>query len=270
MLGEWTTTLRFVTYLAPSIPEAFHRALAAHLSRALGVGAALEVDARRSGPQPGDDPFSRGQADVGFMCAPCYLELRGHARPPVELLAAPVYADPRNRGRAVYFSEVVVGRDADFADFADAAARGRWTYNDSGSLSGYHSVLRAARAAGVDREVFADAVHAGSHLRALQVVAGGDADAAAIDANVLALLPAAYAGALDALRVLATLGPHPVQPAVVRADLPPDLKARLRELLLGLADDPQGRDLLAPYGVERFVPVDDSDYACLESSGPLK
>ena len=253
--------MRFVTYLAPSIPAAFYQALAEQVARSLGLESVLEVDVRRSGPQVNADPFSRGQADVGFMCAPCYQELCELPTPPVELLVAPVYADPRNEGRPVYFSEVVVRLDADYADFADAACRGRWTYNDQGSLSGYHSVLHRVRELGRSIDVFADAVQSGSHLRSLELVAEGAFDAAAIDANVLAMRLEADGRTLDRLRILTTLGPHPVQPVVVRAGLPTELKDRLRRVLLDLAEDPAGAELLARYRIQRFVHVDDTDYA---------
>jgi len=253
-------TLRFVTYLAPSIPEAFYRSLAERLAAPLGLDWALEVDARRSGPQPDADPFSRGCADVGFMCAPCYQELRDLPAAPVELLVAPVYDDPRNAGRPVYYSEVVVRGDAPWADFAAAAREARWAYNDEGSLSGYHSVLRQAQALGLGRDVFADAVNAGSHLNALDLLARGGADAAAIDANVLALRLHERPDALAGLRVVDTLGPHPVQPVVVRAGLPDAVKHALREAFLALDAASDASGLLARYRITRLVPVDDADY----------
>lgn len=83
-MSVFADTVRFVTYLAPSIPVAFYQGLADLVGRALKVDTSLVADARRSGPQPdGDDPFTGGEADVGFMCAPCYLELCGGARPAV-------------------------------------------------------------------------------------------------------------------------------------------------------------------------------------------
>src|SRR5438093_8363174 len=85
--------LRLITYLAPSLPVALFEAVARHLGAALGMAASLRVDARASAPPPGEpDPFSRGEADVGFLCAPGYLELLAHTPPAVALLgAAPVF-----------------------------------------------------------------------------------------------------------------------------------------------------------------------------------
>ena len=60
-------------------------------------------------------------------------------------------------------------------------------------------------------------------------------------------------------RVVATLGPHPVQPVVVRSGLEPGLAAALRDLFLGLAEDPGGAEILTRYRILRFVePVEPS------------
>ena len=53
------------------------------------------------------------EADVGFMCAPGYLWLAERTPPSVELVgAACVFDDPRNAGRPVYFSDLIVPEDS--------------------------------------------------------------------------------------------------------------------------------------------------------------
>lgn len=253
--------LRFVTYLAPSIPEAFYRELARTICEPMGQDWQLEIDDRRSGPQPEDDPFTRDRADVGFMCAPCYLELCQLSRPPVELLVAPVYRDERNQGRPVYFSEVVVRRDSKFDSILGLLREGRWAYNDSGSLSGYHSVLRLRESLGLAADVLEGGIQSGSHLNSLDLVRGGGADAAAIDANVLALECEREPSAMSGLKVVKTLGPHPVQPVVIRRGLAGELKRRLRTGFLDLTDDESAASLLGRFRVRRFVPVNDGHYS---------
>jgi hypothetical protein len=93
--------IRFVTYLSPSIPQAFFEALADHVQRALGhERVSLRVESRASGPQKGDECFSFAEeADVAFMCAPSFVWLRDLRPQPVEPLGVlPVFDDERNRG----------------------------------------------------------------------------------------------------------------------------------------------------------------------------
>ena len=51
-----------------------------------------------------------------------------------------------------------------------------------------------------------------------------------------------------------------IPPWVVRRDLSPDLRDSLRELLLGMHQDPEGREVLAYGHMTRFAKVKDSDY----------
>src|SRR5215212_9047338 len=123
---------RFITYLSPGIPQALFEAVVDHAGRALGGNrTSLLVEARVSGPEKGaEDPFSRDEADVGFMCSPSFLWLWELKPSPVELLgAAPVFRDERASGRPVYFCEVIVRRDCPIRSFAGLRGRS-WAYND--------------------------------------------------------------------------------------------------------------------------------------------
>jgi phosphonate transport system substrate-binding protein len=87
--------------------------------RALGQQASLSEEPRVSEPvRGGSDPFSEGEANVGFMCAPSFFWLRELEAPPVELLGtAPVFQDSRTPGRPVYFSDVIVRRESPARSF---------------------------------------------------------------------------------------------------------------------------------------------------------
>ena len=66
------------------------------------------------------------------------------------------------------------------------------------------------------------------------MVAGGEADAAAIDSNVLRTQLGSAPELGERLRVVETWGSFPVQPVVLRSGLHPELKERLRAVLLAL------------------------------------
>src|SRR5690349_1806347 len=98
-----TASLRFVTYLAPSLPLAYFAGVAADVARSVGCDAVLRSITDSSAPLPGElDPFSSGEADIGFLCAPGYFWLSSRDPAPVELVeVAPVFADARALGRPV-------------------------------------------------------------------------------------------------------------------------------------------------------------------------
>jgi phosphonate transport system substrate-binding protein len=251
--------LRLLTYLAPGLPRALFRALAVELGHALGVSARLACDSTRSGPVACEpDPFTLGQADVGFLCAPGYLWLAERQPSPIELVpAALVFDDPRCAGRPVYFADLVVRADSPVRSLAELGGA-RWVYNDPGSLSGYFSVLSALRERGFGAEFFGSARALGSHHAALAAVARGAADCAAIDSNTLAL--ARGTGGARGVRVLRSFGPFAVQPVVVRAGLALARRRIIAAALLAMHTHVRGRAALARHGVVRFAPISAAEY----------
>jgi len=236
--------LRCTTWLAPGLPLELFEAVATELGAAVSARATVTSCTDRSGPPPDDDPFARGEVDVGFLCAPSFRQLLS-----VELLGAPVFVDPRAEHRAVYFSDLVVRAGIDATRFEDLTGC-RVGYNDAASLSGYESLMARLRDAPIDIEL----VCTGGHRRSLELLVDGTIDAAPIDSNTI-VLP----GVLPpSLRVIETWGPHPVQPVVARASLDAGARESMSAALVSLAD--REPELLAPFGVERFVAVTRAHY----------
>jgi len=254
--------LRFVSYLSPGIPRAFFEAVVEHVRQALGQRASLSVETRVSGPMRGtDDLFSRGEADVGFMCAPSFFWLREPEDPPVELLpAAPVFRDGRAPGEPVYFSELVVRREDPARSLLDLRGRS-WAYNDPCSLSGYYNLLKKLAELGEDVGFFSRTYCSGSHLRSMEMVVRGEVDAAIIDSNVLRIKLRSTPDLRERLRVIETWGPFPIQPVVLRSNLHPNLVEGLRAALLAIGENSPVAPALADFGLERFVPVTYGHYA---------
>jgi len=243
--------LRIATFLAPNMFPVYEFIVAA-IGRELGRGAELVV---------GDsfDQFTRGEFDAGFICGLPYVQLARLAPAPVELLAAPVIRGDRYAGRPIYFSDVVVHRDSPVRTFADLRGRS-WAYNDPDSHSGYNVSRHHLVKMGETRGFFGRVVEAGFHQKAMRMVAAGEVDAAAIDSQVLAIELRDVPAPAAKLRVIAALGPSTIQPVVAARHLSRDVKDALRNVLLRIGDDPEGRAELARGFVERFVPVTDRDY----------
>ena len=253
--------IRFITYLAPSIPRELFEAVVEHVRRVLGR-VSLLVETRFSGPRKGvRDPFSAAEADVGFMCAPSFVWLRELRPPPVELLGvAPVFEDDRNLGRPVYFCDVVVRRDGPLRTFPELEG-GSWAYNDTCSLSGYYSLIEKLTQVDQDESYFDQMFCSGSHLNSIEAVVNGDVDAAAIDSNVLRIRLKEVPSLREQLRVIESWGPFPIQPVVVRSAVLPEVKEGLRAALLSTREDPRTRRLLDRFDLSRFVAVSPEDYS---------
>jgi phosphonate transport system substrate-binding protein len=244
--------LRLITYLAPSIPAEFFRVVAAHVEAACGVATSVEFEERISGPLGGDrDPFAESTVDLGFVCAPSYRWMRAKDPKSVELLPAPVPLDARANGRAVYFADVVVRADSPFIAFDDLRGA-RWAYNDQNSRSGWFSMVERV---GDPESFFGALQQSGSHLRSLELVLNGDVDAAAIDSNALFLQRRARPEVANALRIVETWGPYPIQPVIIRGGVARELKDRIASALLSMSPES-----LEPFGFRGFTNVDDATY----------
>ncbi|MEM6567730.1 MAG: PhnD/SsuA/transferrin family substrate-binding protein [Planctomycetota bacterium] len=249
--------LRALTYLAPGLPLELFQAVVDHVGRAIGRPIELVSESRHSGPMHGDhDPFAAGEAEIGFVCSPSYLYLTSGDAPTVELVPAGfVFDDSRNAGAPHYFSDVVVRADRGERGLDDL--RGSVLgFNDTCSMSGYYAALQA-----VDEGFFGAEICTGSHAASIEALLGGDVDVACIDSNVLALERAARPALGRDLRVVESLGPHPIQPVVVRRDLADELAPAVADALLGLAGDRDARDRTRAFGLRSFAPISAELYA---------
>ena len=243
--------LRFLTFLAPNMFPVY-QFIAEYVGKHLGYPTTLQVGVSF-------DQFAAGQADVGFLCGLPYVELAAQQPAPVELLAAPVLHGERYHGQPVYFSDVIVHRDSPFHTFADLRGRA-WAYNDLDSHSGYNVVRYQLAQMGETLRFFGRVVEAGWHQQAIRLVATRAVDAAAIDSQVLAIELRDNPELAAQLRVIESLGPSTIQPVVAARQLPAELKAAVRAVLLAMGDDPLAQAELAHGFVERFAPVTDTTY----------
>jgi hypothetical protein len=175
--------LRFVTFLAQSLPVALFELVAKLVGERLGVATSVAADRRRI-RRPRTDRRRPAPAPTRVSCA------------------RRLFDDPRANGAPVYFSDVIVAARSSAREFADLRG-GVWAYNDVCSLSGFHCLLRRLDPFGGGRRFFAATRASGAHRVSIEWVAGGEADAAAIDSNGLRLALAAAPTAEQALAVLA-------------------------------------------------------------------
>jgi ABC-type phosphate/phosphonate transport system substrate-binding protein len=222
----------------------------ARLGAALDDEASLSSRTDRSGPAVDDDPFARGEIDVGFVCGPSVRALTS-----IDVVAAPVFSDARARGRPVYFSELVARSHAGIRSLSDLAGR-RVGYNDRASLSGHGALMDHLG----QQAVSVHLVQTGGHRESLRLLESGAIDAAAIDSNTIR----ARGGLPRALTIVETWGPFPVQPVVVRTTLGAERRDAIRDALISMADDEATASALTAFDVERFVIASRADYDVMD------
>lgn len=244
-------TLRFATYLAPNIYETY-AFIARYVGEKIGQPAQLIVG-------QSFNAFADGQVDVGFLCGLPYTQLADSADHAIELLAAPVLPGERYQQRPIYFSDVIVRKDSPYTSFNDL--RGcTWAYNQRTSHSGWNVVCCNLWQRRETPAYFGKLVETGSHLRSLAYVLDREADATAIDSQVLDVFCLQQPEQATSLRVIGSFGPSPIPPVAIASTLAPDLKRRVQDILLTMHEDALAASVLHQGAIERFVRVCDEDY----------
>jgi phosphonate transport system substrate-binding protein len=170
----------------------------------------------------------------------------------------------RYQNRPVYFSDVVVHRESRFQTFADLRGAS-WAYNEPGSHSGYNVVRYHLATLGETSGYFGQVIESGAHQTSLQMILHHQIDASAIDSTVLELEFQRDPAVRSQVRIIETLGPSPIPPWVILKSLSQELRKALREMLLRMHQDPQGRAILADGQIARFAYVEDGDYDAIRS-----
>jgi len=200
-----------------------------------------------------------GAIDLAWICGAPYVRRMAATKPPIELLAAPVWRGARYQDQPVYFSDVVVQHNSRFYNFADLR-RALWTYNEVGSLSGYAIMQAHLAEQGETGDFFGATLQSGAHRQSIQMILEEQADVAAIDSVVLEQLLRAQPEIAQQLRPVAVLGPNPSMPWVVGTHLPQIIRRQLQQLFTTMHEDSAGQTLLAQSPVARFATVTDQAY----------
>ena len=210
--------------------------------------------------------IEQGQVDLAFVCTSAYIA--GHALFGMELLAAPQVHDS-----AVYHSLLIVPAQSTARQMADL--RGKvFAFTDPMSYSGRVYPTALVRQLGTTPEqFFGRTFYTYNHDNAIRAVAEGVADGAAVDSLVYEYALERDPALAQQVRVIHQSPAAGIPPVVVNPSIRPQLKATLRDLLIGMADDLDGQRALQALGIQRFVPIDDHAYDSvrdlMRTVGPL-
>lgn len=172
-------------------------------------------------------------------------------------LVRPVNLD----GSSTYRGHIFVRRDSGIRRAEDLRGK-RMAFVDRATTAGYVFPLAWLRKQGVPRAegFFAEYYFTGSHDAAINAVLAGEADVGVAKHSVYDRVRVGNPGLDEKLLILANSPPVPSNGLCVRSDLDPELQRRLRELLLGLHQDPEGGKVLQQVGALRYIETSAEDY----------
>lgn len=197
--------------------------------------------------------IARGEVDIAFVCTWAYVI--GRREHGFSLLAVPVV-----NGKPTYQSWVIVRADLPIQTMADLRNR-TFAFVDPLSNTGYLYPRYLVHQLGETPEsFFRRTFFTYGHDRAIHAVAQGLADGAAVDSLVFQFLLEREPELAEKVRVIARSPEFGAPPVVAAPTLAPNLRVRIRDLLLTAHQDPEGMKALQAIGVERFVAGEDAWY----------
>ncbi len=193
------------------------------------------------------------QLEAAFVCSGPYVD--GHREFGLELLAA-----PQAYGKTVYYSYIIAAKNSPIRSFGELRGK-RFAFTDPLSNTGkLVPTYMLAKMQETPERFFKESIYARSHDKAIKAVAEGIVDGAAVDSLIWEYLNASGQADAAGTRVLEKSPPYAIPPVVVPRDLDPDLKAKLKRIILDAHKDPKGREILRKMKIDRFVVIDDKAY----------
>jgi phosphonate transport system substrate-binding protein len=200
-----------------------------------------------------NDMLETGKVDVAFICSGPYVQ--GHEQFGLQLLAAPVV-----NGEPAYYSNLIVPAESSVQTLADL--RGKTfaftdPYSNSGSLV---PISKLGDLGSTPGEFFATFTYTYAHDRSIHAIADRLVDGAAVDSLIWDYLAAIEPELRERVRVVERYGPYGIPPVVAAPHVAPEMREKIRQVLLTMHETPRGREILQRMQVERFVHIDDSAY----------
>ncbi len=186
-----------------------------------------------------------GKIDYAWLCGFPYVRHRDEFR----LVAVPLW-----RGQPLYQSYLIVpSEDKRTQTIADL--RGKvFAYSDPDSNSGYLYPQYVLTMLGEKpSSFFSRTFFTWAHRKVVEAVGVGLADGGAVDGYVWETLAEVRPDLTAATRIIDRSPLLGFPPFVARGDIPPKELEQFRKVLLGMADDPQGGELLGRLRLDGFT-----------------
>jgi phosphonate transport system substrate-binding protein len=194
-----------------------------------------------------------GQLDAAFVCSGPYVD--GHDDFELELLVA-----PQAYGESVYYSYIIVNTDSQVKSFEELQGK-TFAFTDPKSNTGkLVPTYLLSKIGQTPDSFFKEYRFTYAHDKSIKVVAHGLVDGAAVDSLIWEYTNKIAPELTSRTRVILKSQPYGIPPFVVSSGFDPETKEKMKEILLDVHNDEEGREILKGMMIDKFVPVDDSAY----------
>ena len=175
----------------------------------------------------------------------------------IQPLARPEYPD----GTSTYHGMIFVRKDSGIRNAADMRGK-RFAFVDKATTAGWLLPIHFFKENGIEdyRTFFGETYFTGTHEDAVYDVLRGKADIGAAKNTVFSRLAESDSEVREQLQILVTSPEVPANALAVRMDLDESLKQKIKNALLQMDQDVEGRQVLQDFGARKFVATTEKDY----------
>lgn len=195
-----------------------------------------------------------GELKIAFICSGPYVV--DNEKFGVELLVA-----PQSYGEPFYYAYIITHRDSGIKNISQLKGKS-FAFTDPKSNTGkiVPTYMIGKKFDLPPEKFFRKVIYTKTHDKAIEAVAKKIVDGASVDSLIYNYAAGKDPHFTSRTRIIEKSPRYGIPPIVVRKDIDPILKERVREILLNMHKDPQGRAILAGINVDRFIVPKDSDY----------
>jgi len=229
-----------------------YQPLTDYLSEKLGVEIELRMLSRYGNII---DDFTKLELDGAFFGSFTYA--LAHECLGVSVLVRPVNPD----GESTYHGLIFVRSDSGIQHVEQMRGK-RFAFVDKATTAGYLLPLDYFFEHGIEdfQSFLGEVYFAGTHESAYYDVLNGRADIGAAKNTVYKRLAATDPRLQQELTPLAQSPEVPENGLALRTEIDPALRESLKQTLISMINNPEGRDVLARFGALRFIETTDADY----------
>lgn len=209
-----------------------------------------------------NDLLSRQDLDLAFICSGAYVEAKKD-------FDAQILAVPQIDGKSENYGYIIVRKTSALSEFEDLKGHS-FAFTDPLSNTGFiYPTYLVKVLSPTSEKFFSRVIFTYAHDYSIQAVVSGLVDAAGVNSLIFDYIQKTHPEKTAAVKIIKKSMPFGMPPFVVHPQIDPHLKNKLQKILLAMSDDPEGRAILQPLGIERFVPGNDGEYGFIRAMNSL-
>lgn len=238
------------TMISPVETFNLYKDLIDYISSKLGVP--IEFKQRKTYAEV-NELLNQNKLDFAFICTGAYLEARN--KMPIEILVVPVV-----EGKPYYQAYVIVNNESNINSIDELQGKS-FAFTDPLSNTGYDYILNILK----DRKTtpekfFSKTIFTYAHDYSIQAVKRKIVDGATVDGLVYEYLKNFQPEKVEGIKIINKSRDFGIPPFVVQKNLDTKLKLKLKNIMLSMHQDSEGKKLLSKIMIDKFIEGNDALY----------